>query len=174
MGKTCKYCDGEYSTKHSLLRHQQTNIKCLKLRNKEKITDTCEYCKKEYVHLVQHQKTCKEKSFFLSHKKEMGKLQSKFQSTLEQKTVKIKTILEENKTFKKDNTKLKSTVKKLENENLSLKDKILELEGIITGLKTAPDKRTIYNTAIHPKLVNLPINNIRALTDEYVIERVND
>ena len=63
MEKTCKYCDREYSTKHSLSRHQQTNINCLKLRNKEKITDSCEYCKKEYVHLKQHQKTCKEKSF---------------------------------------------------------------------------------------------------------------
>nr|QBK85808.1 MAG: hypothetical protein LCMAC101_04030 [Marseillevirus LCMAC101] len=170
MGKTCKYCDGEYSTKHSLLRHQQTNIKCLKLRNKEKITDTCEYCKKEYVHLVQHQKTCKEKSFLLSHRKEMGKLQSK----LDRKTEKFCTILEKDRTLEKENAKLKTTVKKLEDENSSLKDKISELEGVITGLKTAPDKKTIYNTAIHPKLVNLPINNIRALTDEFIQERVDD
>ena len=42
------------------------------------------------------------------------------------------------------------------------------------GMQTAPDKRTIYNTAIHPKLVNLPISNIPALTDEYVMERVSD
>nr|QBK85921.1 MAG: hypothetical protein LCMAC101_05160 [Marseillevirus LCMAC101] len=62
----------------------------------------------------------------------------------------------------------------IRDENASLKDKISELEGVITGLKTAPDKRTIYNTAIHPKLVNLPINNIRALTNEFIQERVDD
>jgi hypothetical protein len=42
-------------------------------------------------------------------------------------------------------------------------------------MQRAPDKKTIYNTAyVHPKLANLPIDNIPALTDEYVAERVND
>ena len=41
-------------------------------------------------------------------------------------------------------------------------------------MQKAPEKKTIYNTAINPKLVNLPISNIPALTDEYVMEKVNN
>ena len=42
-------------------------------------------------------------------------------------------------------------------------------------MQNAPDKKTIYNTAyVHPKLVNLPISNIPALTQEYMIEKVNN
>ena len=170
MNQKCKYCDGVYATKQTLLRHQKTNVKCLKLRNKEKVTEECEYCGNEYIHLALHKKNCKNKSFMLMHRKEMGKLQSK----LDCKTIKVCSVLEKNRTLEKNDKKLKTTVKKLEDENSTLKGKIVELEGTITGLKTAPDKRTIYNTAIHPKLVNLPINNIPALTDEYVTERVND
>ena len=50
-----------------------------------------------------------------------------------------------------------------------------EQKGVIEGMKTAPDKKTIYNTAyIHPKLVNLPINNIPALTQEFIEQKVSD
>jgi len=93
---------------------------------------------------------------------------------LDRKTERIKASVEKNRTLEKENAGLKGAVKKLGGENLALKDKISELEGIITGLKSAPDKRTIYNTAIHPKLVNLPINNIPALTDEFVRQRADD
>ena len=79
------------------------------------------------------------------------------------------------KTCKNEIFDLKTSVKKLKSENLKLRDKISELEGTITGLKTAPDKRTIYNTAyVHPKLVNLPISNIPALTQEFIEQRVSD
>jgi hypothetical protein len=79
------------------------------------------------------------------------------------------------KTLKKNIREFEKTTQKLTDENLSLRDKISELEGVITGLKTAPDKRTIYNTAyVNPKLVNLPVSNVPALTQEYITERVND
>jgi len=90
---------------------------------------------------------------------------------LKEKKKEVKTLERNVKKLKAENS---TTVKKLKAENNSLKDKISELEGVITGIKTAPDKRTIYNTAIHPKLANLPINNIPALTDEYVIEKVSE
>ena len=167
----CNYCEKTYATKHTLSRHQKTNAKCLRLRNKEKITESCEYCGNEYIHLLVHQKTCKNKPFMLRHKKELKRTCLK----LEQKTGKIKIVLEENKTLKKKILSLEKMVKHTENDLESSKDKILELEGVITGMKNAPDKKTIYNTAyIHPKLINLPINNIPALTQEYMVEKVND
>ena len=94
---------------------------------------------------------------------------------LEQKTEKMKVVREENKVFKKKASTFEKTVKQLRRELDASKDRNLELEGVITGMKNAPDKKTIYNTAyIHPKLINLPINNIPALTQEYMTEKVND
>lgn len=166
----CQYCHKEFASKQSLLRHQQTNVSCLKLRNKEKVTEMCEYCKKEYIHLSIHQKTCKRKSFFLDHEDKIEKMQEK----LTKKSSKMKMVVEENRKLKRKLNDSEKTNTKLKEENSLMRDKILELEGTITGLKTAPDKKTIYNTAIHPKLVNLPINNIPPLTHEYVMEKVND
>jgi hypothetical protein len=65
-------------------------------------------------------------------------------------------------------------VENLRDKNKLLEEQLHEHQGIVKGMEKAPEKKTIYNTAIHPKLVNLPINNIRALTDEYVMEKVND
>jgi len=65
----------------------------------------------------------------------------------------------------------------LKEENKNLKEELSEQKGIIEGMKTAPEKKTIYNTNtayVNPKLVDLPINNIPALTQEYMIEKVND
>ena len=63
----------------------------------------------------------------------------------------------------------------LKEENESLKGQLHEQQGVVKGMERAPDKKTIYNTAyVHPKLVNLPISNIRALTHEFIEERVND
>jgi len=59
-------------------------------------------------------------------------------------------------------------------ENEKLREELDKHKGIVEGMKVAPEKKTIYNTAIHPKLVNLPIDNIPALTDEYITGRVND
>ena len=118
------------------------------------------------------------KVFFLKKEKALDKLRSK----IKRQNEKYKSIIEKNKILKKNIVSGESVAKKLKDDNLSLnkeisslRDKNLELEGIITGFKTAPDKKTIYNTAyIHPKLINLPINNIPALTQEYMTEKVND
>jgi len=95
-------------------------------------------------------------------------------STREKYKEKINKLIAKNKEHEAVIKSQKVTIAKLTKDLEESKDKISELDGVITGLKTAPDKRTIYNTAIHPKLVNLPINNIPALTQEYMIEKVND
>jgi hypothetical protein len=66
------------------------------------------------------------------------------------------------------------SIKSLKTKNKELEQENENLKGVIEGMKTAPDKKTIYNTAyVHPKLVNLPISNVPALTQEYMIEKVN-
>nr|QBK85971.1 MAG: nuclear receptor-binding factor 2, autophagy regulator [Marseillevirus LCMAC101] len=82
------------------------------------------------------------------------------------------------KTFEKEIRELKRehilTVKKLKDKNKELKQENERLRGTVEGMQKAPDKKTIYNTAIHPKLINLPINNIPALTQEFIEEKVSE
>ena len=61
---------------------------------------------------------------------------------------------------------------RLEKINRELMKELDEHKGIVKGMEKAPEKKTIYNTAyVHPKLINLPVNNVPALTHEYVIEK---
>ncbi len=103
------------------------------------------------------------KSLKLSYKCKLNKLEKKYESELSESKNKIKAL----------DQKVEQQTELI----IELEGRLQEKDGFIDGLKTAPDKRTIYNTNtayVHPKLVNLPINNIRALTDEYVIEQVNN
>ena len=174
---TCKYCQKTYSSKHNLLRHQKTTISCLSIRNEKPLNSfSCEFCQTDFVHkstLMRHYSSCssKKKSAIREGKK---RLKIKYEEELNKEKEKsgklsgrVNTKIIEIKELKKINIKMRNEISELKNE-------VERQRGVIEGMKTAPDKRTIYNTAIHPKLVNLPINNIRALTDEYVIERVND
>jgi len=163
----CQFCEKCFTNKSNLNRHLRTNIRCLQLRNKDVSLFSCEYCDKNFVHksnLKLHLQSCKIKENTLINEKRTKKLKNKCYELKDhnnnlQKTNKIQT---------KEIQKLKDRIKGLEQENERQK-------GIIDGLKTAPDKKTIYNTAyVHPKLINLPINNIPALTHEYMIEKVND
>lgn len=171
MTTTCQYCDREFSSLSNLKYHQKHARYCLQNRSNGVMEGTkCDFCKKilgSKYNLQLHHKTCPEKKV------------NSVKLRLNRKKKDVKSLSEEIEASKLTIQKLKDenllAIKKLKNENLSLKGKILELEGVITGLKTAPDKKTIYNTAyVHPKLANLPISNIPALTQEYITERVND
>jgi hypothetical protein len=79
----------------------------------------------------------------------------------------------------KENGELKRKIRGLEKEvgklkevNEALKDDLFEQKGVVTGLQKAPGKS--YTAYIHPKLINLPINNIPALTTEYIDKKVKD
>ncbi len=174
---TCKYCHKTYSSNHNLLRHQKTTISCLSIRNEKPLNSfTCEFCHTNFVHkstLIRHYSACSfKKKIDLRESKK--KLRIKYEEGLNREKEKTKKLTERNLSKKIEIKELKNTNIEMKNEILELKKEVERQKGLIDGLKTAPDKRTIYNTAIHPKLVNLPINNIRALTDEYVMERVND
>lgn len=172
----CQYCKSYFVNKSNLNRHLRTNVRCLQRRNKDVSLIACKYCEKSFVHktnLNLHFQTCKIKENTILNEERSKKMSHKCLELKDQNSNLRKT----NRSQIREIRKLENRVEKLERENESQRDKILELDGTITGLKTAPDKRTIYNTNsvyVHPKLINLPINNVPALTDEYVIERVND
>nr|QBK86184.1 MAG: hypothetical protein LCMAC101_07790 [Marseillevirus LCMAC101] len=127
----------------------------MKIQNKKVQIYECKYCDREFVHLPNlktHEAKC----------------------PLKDLSIRCQKLKKRNKKSKSELSSLRDEIKLLKKENSKLNETVFEQRGTIEGMQTAPDKKTIYNTAIHPKLVNLPINNIRALTDEYVIERVND
>ena len=164
--EVCDFCQKKFSTIYTLDRHQKTTKSCLRLQNNSETikVHSCPYCDYQSpipYNIKIHKKRCKEKTVIEYQEK------IKYQR---------KVILSQKENLKTRHEKFSLLKDKLKNANLeisTLKMELAEKDGLIDGLKTAPDKRTIYNTAIHPKLVNLPINNIRALTDEYVAERVN-
>jgi hypothetical protein len=69
------------------------------------------------------------------------------------------------KEFEKDNERLKSV-------NEDLKDELSEQKGVVSGMQKGPGKT--YNAYIHPKLINLPISAVPALTHEFIEQKVND
>ncbi len=170
MDLVCNFCGNEYSSKYTLKRHQNTSEFCLKGRNKEAVKKECKYCGILYVHITAHTERCKMKKRSISYNNELKKLKKELNAKdnkNERLNSKNKAHISEIRTLTKENAKLLDKNKKLEEE-------LLEQQGVVKGMQTAPDKRTIYNTAIHPKLVNLPISNIPALTDEFVQQRVDD
>ena len=148
---TCEYCKKNFATAGSLKRHTETSKSCLSGRGKIIHLEKCRYCSAAFTQkssLKLHDSRCPKKK-----KKQREEKENILQAKV---------------------NKWKKKCKELESKNKELEKQVSEQNGIINGIKIAPEKKTIYNTAIHPKLVNLPINNISALTDEYLIGKVND
>jgi len=168
----CSYCQRIFSTMSNLKYHQKHAKYCLSLqgstRNLSKFI--CDFCEASYTakhSLSGHMLKCPDKK--------MHDLKSKHKERLTSLKTQIKEVKSADKYKAKEISKLNMVIKNLEKKNKELETQLDEHKGIVTGLKTAPDKRTIYNTAyVHPKLVNLPVGNIPALTQEYMIEKVND
>ncbi len=159
----CEYCSKTFSTKGNLDIHIKNAQYCIKNRDGTMSTHTCQYCRSILAtkhSLSRHENKCPDKKVL--------EIEKKFKHDLKNKREKIKELESNIKKLEKHN-------KKLDESNRELVKELDEHKGIITGMKNAPDKKTIYNTAyVHPKLINLPINNIPALTQEYMIEKVND
>jgi len=170
----CEYCGREFSTVSSLNNHKKTALYCIRSRtNIRETKHICEYCNKPFTtkySLKTHLSTCsvkRNKELELYKKK----LEDEHDKELKQMKHKYTSIISDHE---ETNKKLEKRIQKLDEKVKMLEGKLQEKDGFIDGLKTAPEKKTIYNTAIHPKLVNLPINNIPALTQEYMLEKVND
>nr|QBK86193.1 MAG: hypothetical protein LCMAC101_07880 [Marseillevirus LCMAC101] len=150
----------------NLNRHIRTAKSCSDDQKKNYVFE-CEYCKVEFT-----QKTSLQKHYTSCLKKK------KIEEDAWKKTIRKKykgKIINLEAKCKDQSLTIKtqtSDIFKLTKELDELKEELSEQKGIISGMKNAPGK--IYNAYIHPKLINLPINNIPALTDEYIIEKVND
>ena len=168
----CEYCQRSFSTVGNLKYHQKHTKYCLDLRgsthNLSKFI--CEFCDASFTAkhtLTGHMLKCPDKKIW--------NLKSKHKERLKILKTEIKKVKSVDKHKTKEISRLDTVIKNLEKKNKNLETQLAEHEGIITGMQNAPDKKTIYNTAyVHPKLVNLPINNIPALTQEYMIEKIND
>lgn len=177
----CEYCEKQLSTKSNLIQHQKTNKTCRKIRGINDDNYECDYCGKTFSRtytLDRHLCICSAKQKQESQEK-YENLLIKFRNKKKEMKLKLKEQKEE---YQGKLIHEKEKNKKLREENIRMKDEIFRLngkinkqEGINEGFRTAPDKKTIYNTAyVNPKLIDLPINNIPALTHEYMIEKIND
>jgi predicted RNase H-like nuclease (RuvC/YqgF family) len=160
MTTTCQYCHKEFSNLSNLKYHQKHAKYCLQSRENGVIEGTeCKFCKKILAtkyNLQLHHKTCSEKKVH------------KIKNQLKEKNEQVKDCNEEIKI-------LKLSVKKLKDKNKELEQELEKQKGMVEGMQKAPDKKTIYNTQyVHPKLINLPISNIPALTQEFIEQKVND
>lgn len=170
MSTTCIYCGKVFTKKFNLKFHQENAKYCIKAREESAIKIyTCEFCNKTLgskYSLQGHLTRCKIKK---EHDYKIQKEELENKHILKAKKVK--------REYDKQIKMKDELIARLKIENEELREQLLEQQGIVKGMQTAPDKRTIYNTNtayVHPKLVNLPINNIRALTTEFIEERVND
>jgi predicted RNase H-like nuclease (RuvC/YqgF family) len=162
----CPYCETEFSRKYNLERHIKTNVQCLHSRNEKVVLNKCKYCDKTFVHrtnLTKHHQKCKIRCVVKEYEGKIQKLKAK-----------NKKVSNKNSEFKSTIQDQTEEIKKLQAKNKELEQENERLRGTVEGMQKAPDKRTIYNTAIHPKLINLPISNVPALTQEFVEQKVND
>jgi len=155
MDNRCEKCGHTFSNRSNYLKHINTSQKCFQEKKRIK----CDYCSKTYTQttsLQRHIKICPGKPLY-EEKRKVKKL--------EKELVKAKKEIRE----------IKKNAMRLEKINRELMKDLDEHKGIVKGMEKAPEKKTIYNTAyVHPKLINLPVNNVPALTHEYVIEKVNN
>ena len=164
MGNSvCEYCGKNCSSKSNLAYHQKYTKYCIEgFQNTERTVFACKYCNKTLstkYSLKNHMSKCpvKQKSDIKRWKKE----------TLKEHSTEIAA-------WKKKCKALEKEINKLKDANEGLKDELFEQKGVVSGMQKGPGKT--YNTTayIHPKLINLPIANVPALTHEFIEQKVSD
>ena len=159
MNTTCKTCQYTFCNRGNYLRHKRTSLKCSS-KSSVKSQLECAYCGKEFSlkgNLNKHYTRCSDKQIA-----ELKDVYSEKMSSLERET----------RGLKKRNKKQKEEIEKLKKELEEVKDELSEQKGVVSGMQKGPGKT--YNAYIHPKLINLPIANVPALTHEYVEQKVSD
>lgn len=159
MSYKCEWCDKSFSTKYVLNKHTKTAIYCLKLRGETDDTkkydcDYCPYSTTNKGNLVTHNKNC-----------------SKRQEAIHEKQVEDAKNLADH--FENLYHSALARIHELEVELAHEKGKTNGFEkGIEQGASVARPinaKATMNNNLhVHPKLANIPIDNIPALTESYI------
>jgi hypothetical protein len=145
----CKYCEKNFTTPGTLKRHVETAKTCLSNRGKKLELEKCPYCPATFTQkasLKLHYSRCPKKKEERQKKKE--------------------------KSLREEIVKWKKKCETLEKELEEVKEELSEQKGIVSGMQKGPGKT--YNAYIHPKLINLPISTVPALTHEYVEQKVSD
>jgi len=138
----CKFCKNVFSNKHTLQKHQSSAKYCLKIQNKEYISDhKCKYCQKTFTIVYDlniHMKKCKALDILLQTNEYKEKIISLENKVLEQK----ETINEQKETIRE------------------LQDK---LENIALQAVKRP-------TTMNKTNINNFIQNMEPITHEYLVE----
>ena len=169
----CEFCDAVLSTKYALAAHNRTAKYCLKLRDEKVPSVKCEHCDKQFTYktaLTRHNKICPKlaklkRETELTELKEQVIAKEEYIRELEAKS-KTASLQHQNRICELE-AKLRKTnkrVRELEHDGAYDKGRIVELKS------TKPQSVTNY---IHPKLINIPIENIRPLTVATVREDVH-
>ena len=135
-----------------------TSLKCSQSKKSESLK--CDYCQKTFT-----RKSSLESHLEICPKKQIFDIKSSYKKLLRKEKYR-------NEELKRENKELSRKIKEIEKDNKDLKDELSEQKGVVSGMQKAPGKT--YNAYIHPKLINLPITTIPALTREYVEQKVND
>ena len=168
---TCSYCERKFSSKSNLATHQRTAKYCLKIQGEE-VNATCKYCQASYSRessLVRHLENCSEYKFSIERAKYEEKCEAALGKIAEEITV-LKSKLskleaDSKKIIAREKTKdrlLREKTKEI--AKLLMEKKIAHKDGQIETFREVGDKPQNVTNYIHPKLVNIPINNIRPLT----------
>jgi len=143
----------------------KSSLKCSRRKNADDILK-CEYCEKTFT-----RKSSLEKHLGICFSKQIVDLRGEHEILICKERGKTKELKKENKELRKKIDNLEKDNGKLKETNEELKDELFEQKGIVSGMQKGPGKT--YNAYIHPKLINLPISTVPALTREYVEQKVS-
>ena len=128
----CKFCKNKFSNKHTLQKHQSSAKYCLKIQNKEYISEhRCEGCQKTFTTIYDlniHRKKCKASDVLYQLQNQISDLQK----TLSERDIQIKNYqIQIEKQQNKYEEQIKSLQDKLENIALQAVKRPFEDETII-------------------------------------------
>jgi hypothetical protein len=151
MTYTCEYCNLILKTSISLLKHKETNKKCIKLQNKHLEKNIkqeefiCEFCDKKFV----------------SKQSKNNHLKTSYCKNIYEKELKIKEYKKQAEIDLELNNKQKDEITRLENENTELRKEIKDNETEMKHLKSELEsmKDIVLKSVSAPKTINNQQNN---------------
>jgi len=146
----CKFCKNKFSNKHTLQKHQSSAKYCLKIQNKEYISEhRCEGCQKTFTTIYDlniHRKKCKASDVLYQLQNQISDLQK----TLSERDIQIKNY----------QIQIEKQQNKYEEQIKSLQDK---LENIALQAVKRP-------TTTNKTQINNFIQNMEPITRENLVE----
>lgn len=141
----CEYCNSILKTSTSLIKHKETNKKCISLQNKKEKENIdkvfiCEFCDKK----------------FTAKQSKNNHLKTSYCKNVHEKELKIKEYEKQTKIDLEFNNKQKDEIDRLENENNELRKELKDNETEIKYLKSELEsmKDIVIKSVSAPKTIN--------------------